>query len=100
MTFQELRDLVENNISRGITLYGFGCVQVIVPEKDVDKIAEELYYSLPTNVHVELASLKDNKLSLKKGEYAGASLSIQSSDDFYKVVDKYFPKGIITKKRK
>lgn len=66
MKYIEAQKLLENNISRGAMMAGFGCLTYFVPKKQVKEFTTLLNYYLPVGVTLEVLPLNT---TCKKGVY-------------------------------
>ncbi|AGH32118.1 hypothetical protein VPHG_00051 [Vibrio phage 11895-B1] len=92
MKIQNAINLMKNNISRGILLEGMGCVTFFVPRRDCDKFIELCKDVIPAGVYWSVGTLRDNKITMKKGVYEVGRLRDKS---FHKVVDTYLNNGFV-----
>ena len=89
MTPLEFKNLIKTLTSRAIILTGLGCIEVYVPVKSKKAVEEYLYNTLPTQLHVEIKTLRDNKISLKKGVFEFGKIGCDDTGHFFDLVAKY-----------
>ena len=92
-TYSDFNECIKNLTSRAITIAGFGCVEVYVPIKDKTFVEEYLQDTLPENVQLTVQTLKEFKVSLKKGVFEFGLLSMYERDHFFSIIDKYDLRG-------
>lgn len=79
--------LMEDNISRGIMLEGMGCVTYFVPQRDCEWFIKLCEANVPANVFWSVGTLRDNRITVKKGLYEVGRLCDKS---FERIAAEYF----------
>lgn len=80
-------NLMEDNISRGIMLEGAGCVTYFVPKRDFERFIKLCEVSVPVNIVWSVGTLKDYRVTMKKGLYEVGRLHDES---FKRITSRYF----------
>ncbi|ALM62015.1 hypothetical protein AXI64_gp023 [Vibrio phage qdvp001] len=80
-------NLMKENVSRGIMLEGMGCITYFVPERDCEMFIKVCEQVIPLNVYWSVGTLKDNKITMKKGLYEVGRLR---DGGLQQLSDKYF----------
>lgn len=89
MTYTELHTNLKQLTSRGVVLCGMGCVEVYVPYKSKKIVELYLYDTLHCTVHLEVHTLKERKITMKKGVFEFGKVGGDGTKHFINVCNNY-----------